>query len=343
VRPEPAEDWTDGTTGDWHVPGNSSEPELPAIEDGAEILSKPIVLPPDIIEGLVHAGGKVEIGGASKSFKTWLLIDLAVSVATGAAWLNGYTTTKGRVLYVNFELPDPFCAKRLQTVCDERQLKLEPGMLSVLNLRGHVKDWPQLQQQFVPGQFVLIILDPSYKLLRGRDENKAGDIAALLDEFEVLAVQTGAAVAFGAHYSKGNQAQKESIDRVGGSGVFARDPDTILAFTKHEERDCFTVEMTLRNHPPQDPFVVKWEFPLFSVETLLDPTKLKQAGRPRDEETSAEKILELLDKPLATTTWQKLAYGELNVKRATFYRRLDELEADQKIVKGKERKWRKVS
>ena len=67
---------------------------------------------------------------------------------------------------------------------------------------------------------MLIILDPSYKLLHGRDENKAGDIAALLDEFEVLAVKTGAAVAFGAHYSKGNQAQKESIDRVGGSGVF---------------------------------------------------------------------------------------------------------------------------
>jgi len=37
-------------------------------------------------------------------------------------------------------------------------------------------------------------------------------------------VKTGAAVGFGAHYSKGNQAGKEAIDRVSGSGVFARDP-----------------------------------------------------------------------------------------------------------------------
>jgi RecA-family ATPase len=80
----------------------------------------------------------------------------------------------------------------------------------------------------------------------------------------VVAVRTGAAIAFGAHYSKGNQARKESIDRVGGSGVFARDPDSLLNFTRHEERDCFTVEMTLRNHPPQKPFVVKWEYPCFA-------------------------------------------------------------------------------
>jgi len=37
-----------------------------------------------------------------------------------------------------------------------------------------------------------------------------------------------AASVFGAHFSKGNQAGKESIDRISGSGVFARDPDTIL-------------------------------------------------------------------------------------------------------------------
>jgi hypothetical protein len=297
--------------------------KLPAIEDAAELISKSIVLPPDIIEGLIHAGGKVEIGGASKSFKTWLLIDLAISVATGTGWLNGYTTRKGRVLYVNFELPDAFCAKRIQTVCEERQLTLEPGMLSVLNLRGHVKAWALLQQQLKLDQFVLIILDPSYKLLRGRDENKAGDIAALLDEFEVLAVQTGAAVAFGAHYSKGNQAQKESIDRVGGSGVFARDPDSILNFTRHEERDCFTVEMTLRNHPPQKSFVVRWQFPLFCVDATLDPAKLKKAGRPR--EYDPKELLELIDKPMRAAKIVKIAKEERGFPERRTYECLREL------------------
>jgi len=309
--------------------------KLPAIEDAAALISKPIVLPADIIEGLIHAGGKVAIGGASKSFKTWLLIDLAVSVATGAVWLNEYTTHKGRALYVNFELPDAFCAKRIQTVCDERQLRLEPGMLSVLNLRGYVKAWAQLQRQLPLDQFVLIILDPSYKLLHGRDENKAGDIAALLDEFEVLAVKTGAAVAFGAHYSKGNQAQKESIDRVGGSGVFARDPDSILNFTKHEERDCFTVEMTLRNHPPQKPFVVKWEYPLFCVDAALDPAKLKKPGRPREYDPN--QLLELIDKKMRAAQIVKIAKDELGWPERPTYECLRQLKATNKLKQPRPR------
>ena len=71
------------------------------------------------------------LGGSSKSYKTWLLIDLAASVATGSVWFNGYPTRKGRVLYLNFELGASFFAKRVQGVCDERQLRIEPGMLSI--------------------------------------------------------------------------------------------------------------------------------------------------------------------------------------------------------------------
>src|SRR5207244_10394065 len=94
-------------------------------------------------------------------------------------------------------------------------------------------------------KYVLIILDPIYKLLGSSEENKAGDTATLLNEVESLAVETGAAVAYGSHFSKGNQAQKESIDRVSGSGVYARDPDSIVNFTRHEKDDCYTVEATL--------------------------------------------------------------------------------------------------
>jgi hypothetical protein len=309
----------------------ATENALPVIQDAAMELAKPHDLPPDVIEGIVHLGGKMILGGASKTFKTWSLIDLAASVATGAVWFNGYATKKGAVLLVNFELPEPFFWNRVRTVCDERQLTIEPGMLHVWNLRGHILDWAKLQQQIQSGTYVLIILDPIYKLLLGRDENRAGDIASLLNELEMLAVRSGAAVAFGAHYSKGNQAQKESIDRIGGSGVFGRDPDTILNFTRHEEQDCFTVEMTLRNHPPQNPFVVRWEYPLFVVDSLLDPNRLKQAGgRPRL--ATQTQILDLLDeKPLKAVEWQKRAREEFGIASSTFWETKRELQESGRI------------
>src|SRR5205823_3289137 len=128
-------------------------------------------------------------------------------------------------------------------------------------------------------KFSLCILDPIYKGLGHRDENKAGDVASLCNELDKLALRSGAAIAFGSHYSKGNQAAKESIDRIGGSGVFARDPDSILTMTKHEEDEAFTVETTLRNLKPVDSFVVRWEYPLFHRDDELDPKSLRPARK----------------------------------------------------------------
>ena len=150
-----------------------------------------------------------------------------------------------------------------------------------------------------------------------------------------LAVETAAAIAFGAHYSKGNQAGKEVIDRIGGSGVFARDPDSILNFTRHEEENCFTVDATLRNHPPLEPFVVKWEFPLFIVDSTLNPFKLKKVGRPREHD--AKELLELINEPMSATQIVKVAYEERDIPRRRTYELLAELKAAGLIKQPKPR------
>src|SRR5262249_49485240 len=72
-------------------------------EDAATEIAKPIVELPDVIEGILHQGDKASFGGATKARKTWLLLDIAVSVASGAPWFAGFGTCKGKVLYVNFE------------------------------------------------------------------------------------------------------------------------------------------------------------------------------------------------------------------------------------------------
>jgi AAA domain-containing protein/DnaB helicase-like protein len=308
---------------------------LPIIRDATALIDTVIALPDDIIAGVLHVGGKAVLGGTSKSYKTWSLIDLAVSVATGTDWLGKFPTKKGRVLYVNLEIQKSFFAKRIRTICDERHLKLESGMLDVWTLRGHVMDFPRLSGQIPPSKYPLIVVDPIYKLLHDRDENKAGDIASLMNEMEVLTVRTGAAVAFGAHYSKGNQAQKESIDRIGGSGVFARDPDTIINFTRHEQDDCYSVEMTLRNHPPIEPFVVRWEYPLFVVDELLDPTRLKSPGRP--ELHRAKDLHELIDGPMSAGEIVKVAKDELGMDRRRVFELLDELKRNGRIKQPQKR------
>ena len=69
-----------------------------------ELLLNPIDLPNDVIDGLLHKGGKMVIGGGSKSFKTWQLIDMATAVATGTEFL-GFPTTAGYDLTTGWGSP----------------------------------------------------------------------------------------------------------------------------------------------------------------------------------------------------------------------------------------------
>lgn len=305
----------------------SDRRDLPDIQPATAIPNQ--IPPPELIHGILHQGSKLALGGGSKTFKTWVLIDIAMSIANGKPWL-AFPTSQGRVLYANFEIQPVFFQHRLDHIAEAK--KITRDNLDIWNLRGHSAEagriLPIIGKRVQDTKYSLIILDPIYKLYGAIDENKAGDIAQLLNHLEHLAVTSGAAVAFGAHFSKGNQAAKESIDRISGSGVFARDPDSLLIFTPHRESEAFTVEATLRNLKPVDPFVVRWKFPIMVLDDQLDPTDLKvQSGRPA--KSDPVKLLEFIketsrDNPISTSDWAKRA----GVYRTTLANYLEELRAN---------------
>lgn len=270
--------------------GEKTQPQLPQIEDACDFCTTELPLPEELIQGVLHRGSKLSLGGASKGFKTWTLMYLALCVAYGLPWL-GCSTVAAKVLVVNLEIQAAFARRRLKVLAETLGITQEQNRLDVWNLRGyatcHREIFPKIIDRIGNGGYGLIVLDPIYKLYGATDnENGARDVAALMNSIEVLAVKTGAAVAFGAHYSKGNQAAKDAIDRVSGSGVFARDPDSLLNFTSHKESDCYTVEATLRNFPPLDPFVVRWGYPLFAREASLNPAELKRPNKGRGDKAA---------------------------------------------------------
>jgi RecA-family ATPase len=313
--------------------------------DILDLLESDVQRPPQLVHGILHQGSKLVIGGGSKSYKTWSLLDLAVSVAAGVPWW-GFETEKGRVAYINFEIQNSFFQRRMFDILEAKNCTVDRGQFLYWGLRGYAAEFggllPEVVDKTKDQKLALIVIDPIYKGLGDRDENKAGDIAGLLNQIERLAVDTGAAVAFGHHFSKGNQAGKEAMDRIGGSGVFARDPDTILTMTKHEEENAFTVEAILRNFAPIDSFVVQRQHPLMVRNDELNPAALKQAG-PTKEKYSDEDILESLDGDgMTTTDWQCDVVRRLKMSPSNFMIRRRQL-ADAGLVRQEGKEWLRVA
>ena len=246
--------------------------------------------------GVLRRGSKLVVGGGSKMGKTWCLVDLALAVASGGKWLGHFQCRQGSVLYVNLELRRHTAGRRVRWIAEKRGLMqglaIRPEVASAIqtwNLRGQCYDLvmmlstarQRLRDKDAP-KFSLIILDPIYKTYGDKDENSAGDMAALMLEIERFADECNAAIAFAAHFSKGNQSGKEAMDRISGSGVMARDPDAIMTFTSHEQEDCYTMDAILREFPPMAPVVLQWEAPLMNPRVDLDPAKLRQPGKSSD-------------------------------------------------------------
>ena len=271
----------------WEAGKNGEKPkkqriELPEIVSAADLCDNNMLEPPHIITGILHQGSKLSLGGGSKAFKTWTLLQMACAVTTGEQWLE-FATCGKPVIYLNLELDTWAIRKRISDICEAMRIHV-PKDLRIWNLRGYIcaahKLFDKLSNAIDEYGYVLGVLDPIYKLLGDGDENSARDIGKLLNELENFAMDNDIAMAYGAHFSKGNQAAKEAIDRMSGSGVFARDPDSILTMTAHVEDQCFTLDMTLRNLPPQLPFVVRREHPLMVPHRNADPEKIKRPNQP---------------------------------------------------------------
>lgn len=89
--------------------------EMPEIVNLASVWRNLPPLAPELIEGILRVGHKMLLAGPSKAGKSFLLIQLAVSVAEGVSWL-GCKCRQGRVLYVNLEVDHASCLHRFEDV-----------------------------------------------------------------------------------------------------------------------------------------------------------------------------------------------------------------------------------
>lgn len=281
-----------------HRCSRGSIPPLEAFEPQCKSVRQLIADHPDlrkpIIHGLLRQGETANLIAPSKVGKSWLVTDLALSVATGRPWLDTFETERGNVLLIDNELHAETSANRIPKVAEARGIPMADIADSVFvdNLRGRLKDIHSLGpyfQQLPPGLFKLIVLDAFYRFMpRDADENDNAGMAQVYNLIDRYAGMLGCSFVLIHHSTKGNQSGKSVVDVGAGAGSQSRATDTHLILRPHEVEDVVVLDAVVRSWPPIQPRCLRWMFPIWTPDDSLDPAALRPE-RPRRRPKADEK------------------------------------------------------
>jgi RecA-family ATPase len=162
-----------------------------------------------LVEELWGASSVGVIGGAPKCAKTWLGLDMALSVATGTACLGKYAVPEpGPVLVYLAEDALPVVRERVEGMARYRGIDLagvEIHVITAPSLRlDRDRDRMRLLETSKQLRPRLLVLDPLVRL-HGIDENHAGEVAELLAYFRSLQRQLDLSVLL-VHHTRKNAA-----------------------------------------------------------------------------------------------------------------------------------------
>ena len=228
------------------------------------------------------------IGGAPKCCKTWLALDLAVSVATGTAALGRFdVATPGPVLLYGAEDSPAHLRRRVEDLTTTRDLDLRAVDLRLIltpSLRlDEPSDVARLDRTIEEHQPRLLILDPLVRLHRTH-ENLARTMSAILGDLRALQRRHGVAIILVHHLRKRGAAREVEGQSLRGSGDLHAWGDSNLYLRRRGPSLLLTVEHRSDAAPAP-----------MALELITEPTPhLEVRGDPNDEGTGDERVRQQL-------------------------------------------------
>jgi hypothetical protein len=239
----------------------------------AEFLERHAEPREDLIERLLAPGELGVVAGEPKAFKSWLGIDLAVSVATGDAVAGQWQVSRpGPTLLIQEENRDDELASRFRARLARCP---EPGAVPALirSNRGTRLDDPATIRALIAmietERICLVVLDPLYRL-HGAEENDATEMGRVIEVLLSIRNATGAAIVLIHHVRKRERERERGRAPVPVSGADLRGSNVLHA--------VIDAGIYLTRHP-DDPYrvsvnVERRSAPAGQAELVFDPETL---------------------------------------------------------------------
>jgi hypothetical protein len=198
------------------------------------------------------------VGGHPKSGKSWLALDLAVSVASGTACLGAFKVRlRGPSLVYLAEDPLPRVRDRIAGLCAQRNLALDALDLHVITAPRLLLDDQEhrsaLQEVIARLKPRLLVLDPLVRL-HSMDENSSADISRLLGFLRGLSRKYDLAIVVVHHMSK--KARNQLGQALRGSSDLHAWSDSSAFLTRQRGQILLTLEHRSAPAPEPIPLVL---------------------------------------------------------------------------------------
>ena len=306
---------------------NSSLPVVRA----AEIRTEP-VHQPWLIRSLWTRSAAGILGGPPKCCKSWLGLDMAVSVASKTACLGHFPVEQsGPTLIYMAEDALPSVRERIADICRSRGIELASLELYVIDTPTLRLDLDEDQKQLIHAveriKPRLLLLDPLVRMHRA-DENSAQEMSRLLGYLRDLQRRFELAVVLVHHTSKKSRSQPGQSLR--GSSDLHAWTDSSGYLMRKADRLLLTVEHRCAGAP--EPFFLNLVSDPENGATHLEVDSSNQAiplQAPAGESLS-QAVFELIESERAPITRARIR-NRLKVRNQTLGRALSSLESSGKI------------
>lgn len=247
------------------------------------------------------------IGGSPKNGKTWLALEMAVSIASGSPCLATFPVfSPGPVLLYAAEDSYGELRTRLETLAHLHNIDLDQLDVHIITVDSLRLDLPDHQERLESTvclhKPILLILDPLVRL-HAIDENIAGQVAALLGYLRSLQRKTGTAIALIHHMRKNVSPTAAAGNSLRGSSDIYAWLDSFLYVRMHHGQRTLSAEH--RSAPAFGPVVLE----LIQSDARSAYLKLVSSSEASPEakyDSLASRILQLL-----STTPQPLTVDSL--------------------------------
>ena len=224
-------------------PGPGTEPDLLPIASPAEITPTPQEHR-WLVRSLWARSAVGVLGGAPKCCKSWLGLDMAVSVSSATACLGHlHVDCPGLALIYLAEDSPAMVRSRIESICAHRNLDITSLDLKLITAPALRLDLLQDQARLIATvdklRPCLLLLDPLIRLHR-LDENSSSDISGLLGFLRELQRSYDLAVVLVHHTSKKQRANPGMALR--GSSDIPAFGDSNLYLAKKDDKLTLTIE-----------------------------------------------------------------------------------------------------